>query len=70
MKNSTKLPSLNCALALQKVSLMIAIKQSNHFDILVAIDKKDPLAIKVFEDAGKVLAKHILAFLPQIVRPF
>lgn len=34
---------------------------------IVAIEKKDPLAIKVFEDAGEVLAKHVVALLPKIV---
>lgn len=33
----------------------------------VASEKKDPLSIRVFEEAGRVLAQHILALLPKTV---
>lgn len=36
-------------------------------NVAVAIEDKDPLSLQVFEDAGEVLAQHVLALLPKIV---
>ena len=35
--------------------------------ILVALTKKDALSLKIFDDAGRILAQHICALLPRIV---